>query len=241
MASQKSDPRLKWISKLLVRGYFKLFHQYEVLGQEHLPPQPPVFVLTNHVSNLDVPAFVLADPYVGSSPVVKESLLHVPIVRDVLKSWGAIPVARDGQDSTALREVLKKLKEGRLVALASEGTRNREGKLGETNPVLARLAIQASSSGIPLIPLAAVGTYECLPRGAVVPRPGKVRVLIGPRFDLSYLKSWPRDEAVEEARRIIRERLWVMMESRLPIAPALPPASAPAPTPATPSTEAAPA
>ena len=54
MSSQKSDPRLKWISKLLVRGYFKLFHQYEVLGQEHLPPEPPVFVLTNHVSNLDL-------------------------------------------------------------------------------------------------------------------------------------------------------------------------------------------
>jgi 1-acyl-sn-glycerol-3-phosphate acyltransferase len=230
MSSQKSDPRLKWMTKLLVRGYFKLFHQYEVLGQEHLPPQPPVFVLTNHVSNLDVPAFVLADPYVGSSPVVKESLLHIPIVKQVLQSWGAIPVARDGQDSTALREVLKTLKEGKLVALASEGTRNREGKLGETNPVLARLAIQASSSGIPLIPLAAVGTYECLPRGAVIPRPGKVRVLIGPRFDLSYLKAWPRDEAVEEARRIIRERLWVMMESKLPIAPTLPPAPAPAPS-----------
>lgn len=229
MPIEKSDPPLKRISKLLVRGYFKLFHQYELLGQEHLPPEPPVFVLTNHVSNLDVPAFVLADPYVGSSPVVKESLLRIPIVKQVLQSWGAIPVARDGQDSTALREVLKKLKEGRLVALASEGTRNREGKLGETNPVLARLAIQASASGIPLIPLAAVGTYECLPRGAVLPKPGKVRVLIGPQFDLAYLKAWPRDEAVEEARRIIRDRLWVMMESKLPIGPALPPAPSPAP------------
>jgi 1-acyl-sn-glycerol-3-phosphate acyltransferase len=217
-----SDPRLKVFTKLLVRAYFKLYHQLEILGQEHLPPQPPVFVLTNHVSNLDVPAFILADPYVGSSPVVKESLMHVPIVKQVLQSWGAIPVARDGNDSTALREVLKTLKQGKLVALASEGTRNREGKLGDTNPVLARLAIQASASGIPLIPLAAVGTYEALPRGAIFPRPHKVRVLIGPRFDLAYLKSWPRDEGVEEARRIIRDRLWVMMESHLPIAPPLP-------------------
>ena len=215
-------PRLKWFTKLLVRGYFKLFHQYEVLGLEHLPPQPPVFVLTNHVSNLDVPAFALADPYVGSCLVAKESLTKTPIVKEVMRSWGAIPVARDGNDSSALREVLRKLREGRLVAIASEGTRNRQGGLGETNPVLARLAIQASASGIPLIPLAAHGTYECLPRGAVIPKPGKVKVLIGPRFDLAYLKSWPRDEGVEEARRIIRDRLWVMMESGLPIAPAVP-------------------
>ena len=93
------------------------------------------------------PAFVLADPYVASSPVVKESLLRTPIIRTVLQSWGAIPVARDGSDTTALRQVLTKLRSGHLVAIASEGTRNREGKLGETNPVLARLAIQASSQG----------------------------------------------------------------------------------------------
>lgn len=219
MSDLEPAPRLKWFTKLLVRGYFKLFHQYEALGLEHLPPQPPVFVLTNHVSNLDVPAFALADPYVGSCLVAKESLTKTPIVKVVMRSWGAIPVARDGNDSSALREILRKLREGRLVAIASEGTRNPHGGLGETNPVLARLAIQASASGIPLIPLAAHGTYECLPRGAVIPKPGKVKVLIGPRFDLSHLKSWPRDEGVEEARRIIRDRLWVMMESGLPIAP----------------------
>ena len=219
MSDLEPAPRLKWFTKLLVRGYFKLFHQYEVLGLEHLPPQPPVFVLTNHVSNLDVPAFALADPYVGSCLVAKESLTKTPIIKEVMRSWGAIPVARDGNDSSALREILRKLREGRLVAIAAEGTRNAQGGLGPTNPVLARLAIQASASGIPLIPLAAHGTYECMPRGAKFPRPGKVKVLIGPKFDLSYLKSWPRDEGVEEARRIIRDRLWVMMESGLPIAP----------------------
>lgn len=219
MSNLEPAPRLKWVTKLIVRAYFKLVHQYEALGQEHLPPQPPVFVLTNHVSNLDVPAFALADPYPGSCLVAKESLTKTPVIRTIMRSWGAIPVARDGNDSSALREVLRKLREGRLVAIASEGTRNHRGGLGETNPVLARLAIQASASGIPLIPLAAHGTYECLPRGAVIPKPGKVKVLIGPQFDLSYLKSWPKEQAVEEARRIIRERLWVMMESGLPIAP----------------------
>ena len=230
MSELEPSPRLKWITKLLVRAYLKVFHQYEVLGLEHLPPQPPVFVLSNHVSNLDVPAFGIADPYKGSCLVAKESLTKTPVVSTILKAWGAIPVARDGRDSTALRQVLQKLKEGRLVAIASEGTRNREGKLGETNPVLARLAIQASASGIPLIPLAAIGTYECMPRGAKYPRPGKVKVLIGPRFDLAYLKSWPKDEGVEEARRIIRERILVMMETKLPVAPS---AASPADAPAT--------
>ena len=204
---------------VLARAYFKLFHQYEALGKEHLPPNPPVFVVTNHVSLLDVPAFALADHYTGSRLVAKESLLRIPVLKQILHAWGAIPVARDGRDSSALRGVLTALKEGRLVAIAAEGTRNSEGKLGETNPVLARLAIQASASGIPLIPLAAVGTYQCLPRGAWFPRPGKIKALIGPQFDLSYLKSRPKDEAIQEAQRVIHERLLVMMESGLPIAP----------------------
>ena len=102
-----------------------------------------------------------------------------------MRSWGAIPVARDGNDSSALREVLRKLREGRLVAIASEGTRNPDGGLGETNPVLARLAIQASASGIPLIPLAAVGTYECLPRGAIDPEAGQ-----GEGADRSAASTW---------------------------------------------------
>src|SRR5215204_2703934 len=71
------------------------------------------------------------------------------------------------------KNVLTSLKEGRLVALAAEGTRHLNGGLCVTIPVLARLPIQASPSGIPLIPLAAVGTYQCLPRGAWFPRPGK--------------------------------------------------------------------
>ena len=54
-------------------------------------------------------------------------------------------------------------------------------------------------------------------------------LLIGPQFDLSYLKARPKDEGVEEARRIIHERLIVMMETGLPVAPALPaPTIAPA-------------
>lgn len=230
MTAPEPSPRLKWISKLLVRIYFRLYHRYEVLGQEHLPPQPPVFVLTNHVSNLDVPAFALADPYAGSCLVAKESLTRTPVVKQILNSWGAIPVSRDGRDSAALRQVLQKLREGRLVAIAAEGTRNRDGLLGETNPVLARLAIQASASGIPLLPVVAVGTYACMPKGAWLPRPGKVKVLIGPRFDLGYLKSRPKDEGLAEAQRIIREHILVMMVSGLPIAPPVaPPAEAGAP------------
>ncbi|MCC6178658.1 MAG: 1-acyl-sn-glycerol-3-phosphate acyltransferase [Chloroflexi bacterium] len=213
---RERSPRLKRISMAVVRGYFRLFHRYEAIGTENLPPRPPVLALTSHTSLLDVPAFALADPFPGSVLVAKESLLKTPGVKQILHAWGAVPVSRDGQDTGAIREVLRSLKEGRLVAIAAEGTRNRQGGLGATNPVLARLAIQASSSGIPLVPVAAVGTYDLLPPGAIFPRPGKVRVMVGPQFDLSHLRSLPRDEGVKQARHIIRDTLIALLPEGSP-------------------------
>lgn len=228
---RESAPRLKWVSKMIARIYLKLFHQFEVLGQEHLPPTPPVLCITNHVSNLDVPAFALADPYTGSCLVAKEELTKPPVLKQIMASWGAIPVSRDGRDTSAIRTILTKLREKRLVAIASEGTRHPDGGLGETNPTLARLAIQASNMGVPLVPVAAYGTYACLPRGAWLPKPGKVKVLIGPQYSLAHLKGLPKEEAVRQAQLILRERLIVMLESGLPIAPK-PTADALTPAPA---------
>lgn len=198
------------ISKAILRAYFKLYHRYEVVGVEHIPARPPVLVLTNHVSLLDVPAFGLIDPFSGSVLVGKASLMRVPIVGQVLRAWGVIPVERSGQDSAALREVLRSLKEGRLVAIAAEGTRNRAGRLGEVNPVLAKLAMTA---GVPLLPIVAVGTYRALPPGAWFPRPARVCVNIGPLFDLSHLRGRPKAEAVEAARVEIRRRLLALLPS----------------------------
>ena len=199
------------ISKALLRAYFKLYHRYEVVGLEHLPPRPPLLAFTNHVSLLDVPAFGLADPWPGSTLVGKASLMKVPVVAQVLRSWGVIPVERAGQDSAAIREVLRRLRQGRLVAIAAEGTRNRAGGLGEVNPVLARLALTAN---VPLVAVAAIGTYQALPPGAWFPKPKRVRVAIGPVFHLSHLRDRPKEEAVEEARAQIRQRLAALLPSR---------------------------
>lgn len=205
------SPTLTRVSKAVLLAYMKAFHNFRIIGMEHVPKEPPVLCITNHVSLLDVPAFALTDPYSGSILVAKAELLKLPIVKQVLEGWGVIPVERDGQDLGALRDIRRRLSEGRLVAIASEGTRNREGNLGETNPVLARTAMAVDA---PLLPIVAVGTYRSLPPGAKLPRPGPIRVVIGPAFSLKELRSQPRQQATEQARRIIRERLLELLPPR---------------------------
>ncbi len=205
------SPTLTRVSKAVLLAYMKAFHDFRIVGWEHVPKAPPILCITNHVSLLDVPAFALTDPYSGSVIVAKAELLKVPLVKQVLEGWGVIPVERDGQDLGALREIRRRLGEGRLVAIASEGTRNRHGIIGDTNPVLARLAM---SVDVPLLPVVAVGTYRCLPPGARLPKPGPIRVVIGPSFDLKALRSQPKQQATEQARRIIRARLLELLPPR---------------------------
>ena len=205
------SPTLTRVSKAVLLAYMKAFHNFRIIGMEHVPKEPPVLCITNHVSLLDVPAFALTDPYRGSILVAKAELLKLPVVKQVLEGWGVIPVERDGQDLGALRDIRRRLDEGRLVAVASEGTRNRQGILGETNPVLARLAMSVDA---PLLPVVAVGTHRSLPAGAWFPKPGPVRIVIGPTFDLKELRSGPKRQATERARRIIRERLLALLPPR---------------------------
>jgi 1-acyl-sn-glycerol-3-phosphate acyltransferase len=205
------SPTLTRVSKAVLMAYMKAFHNFRIVGMEHVPPAPPALCITNHVSLLDVPAFALTDPYSGSVLVAKEELLRIPIVKQVLEGWGVIPVSRDGQDLGALREIRRKLDEGRLVAIASEGTRNRQGILGHTNPVLARLAMGIDA---PILPVVVTGTYRCLPPGAKLPKPGPIRIVIGPTYSLAHLRSGPKKAATEEARRIIRERLLALLPPR---------------------------
>jgi 1-acyl-sn-glycerol-3-phosphate acyltransferase len=198
---------MAWL-KAILYVYMKVYHRFEVVTLSGELPSPPLIVLTNHVSALDGVAFILANPYVGLSFVGKASLLNVPIVGQVLRNWGMIPVDRSGEDIRALRDILRRLHEGRAVGVAAEGTRNRTGGVGEVHRVLAKLAL---STKVPLLPAVVRGTYEALPPGAWFPLPKPVKVVIGRAFTLGELHGLSRDEAVERARQLIREHIIALL------------------------------
>jgi 1-acyl-sn-glycerol-3-phosphate acyltransferase len=115
----------------------------------------------------------------------------------LLKNWGAIPVERQGRDSTSVRAMLEVLRNGGVMAVAAEGRRTRSGRLEAINPVLARIAAGAS---VPVLPVGIGGSFDALPPGALIPRPRKIVVRVGPAFRLARGTS-----ATEAAERIRRE------------------------------------
>ena len=181
----------------IIGVYMRLYHRLELQCGELLPLHGPALILLNHASLLDVPALMVLDPYPDTITIAKASLFKVPVVSWMLRQWHAIPVERQGRDSSGVRQLLGALRNGHVVAIAAEGTRTRSGRLGPINPVLAKIATLAD---VPLVPVGVIGSYAALPPGAVLPRPAKITVRVGRTFHLER-----GTDPAEAARRIQAE------------------------------------
>ena len=195
-------PIARRLVKALAGPYMRWFHQLEMQGGENLPPHGPVLIALNHASLLDVPALMVLDPYPDTATVVKASMFKIPIINWALRQWGAIPVERQGRDTSSVRSMLGILRSGRALAVAAEGRRTRTGHLEPINPVLARIAV---SAGVPVVPVGISGSYEAMPPGAILPRRHKILVRIGPSFRLP--RGTDATEAAERIRAAIAAQL----------------------------------
>ena len=91
---------------------------------------------------------------------------------------GYIPVDRShGRKALkSLDEAAKRIADGTSVIIFPEGTRSPDGKLHDFKPGAMVLAIKA---GVPLVPVAILGTYVVLPKGKLLAKPGKVEIRVG--------------------------------------------------------------
>ncbi|MDF1565719.1 MAG: lysophospholipid acyltransferase family protein [Deltaproteobacteria bacterium] len=155
-------------------------------------------LVSNHTSHLDVPCIILAWP----GPVrfvTKRSLFAIPVFGQALAAVGHIPVVRGNSDQAkaALQKAIGPLKEWVSVLFFAEGTRSRDGELQRFKKGCLALAEEA---GVPLSPVAVVGTHEVLPRGSGLIAPGLVRVHFGAALEGLESAERPRGERIQELR-----------------------------------------
>ncbi len=150
----------------------------EVEGTEHLSGAGGPFVfVANHASYLD-PIPVMASLPNDYAFVVKSEAASWPLFGTFIQKLGHLPVKRTLADESAKStdEMRALLDAGRSVVLFPEGTFSyatgvRPFKLGAFK--------LAAESGRSLVPIALLGTRRWLRDGTWIPRPGRVKVLIG--------------------------------------------------------------
>lgn len=142
---------------------------------EPLPPTGGIVVLSSHQSHLDPLLLGLATDRRMSS-LARSSLYRFKPFGAVITALDAVPIDRTTSAVTAMKLVIERLVQGAAVIIFPEGTRTGTGQLGEFKHGFGLIAKRA---GVPVVPVAIVGAYECWPRTRLFPRPGRVRLEFG--------------------------------------------------------------
>ena len=115
-------------------------------GKERIPRQGGVVLAMNHFSWIDIPCFGVACP--RSTYFVAKSEAHeIPGLGEFIRVFGAIAVRRGESDRDAVRRMREVVREGNVLGLFVEGTRQRSGVPGPVQPGAAMVAIQ---EGVPV-------------------------------------------------------------------------------------------
>lgn len=157
--------------------------EVEVQGEANLWAHRPAVFLFNHQSSLD--AYVLFSLLKhGVTAVAKKEMAHAPLVGPLLQALDFAFIDRGNTPNAiaSLQPAVDRLRNGLSVVVAPEGTRSHSPRLGRFRKGAFHLAMQ---SGVPLVPIVLHNTYEMMPRGSMLLRPGTVRVSVLPPLPVS--------------------------------------------------------
>ena len=157
-----------WILKFLLTPVLRFLYGVRVEGAQHLPAAGGAILASNHLAVCD--SFFL--PLVLSRRitfVAKAEYFENPKTAWFFRAVGQIPIKREGGTASqrALEAAREVLDSGNLFGIYPEGTRSPDGRLYKGKTGVARLALQC---GVPIIPVAMVGTRETQPIGVPMPR-----------------------------------------------------------------------
>jgi 1-acyl-sn-glycerol-3-phosphate acyltransferase len=117
-------------------------------GLEHVPRTGGAVVAANHLSAIDPPLIGTYSPRMLYY-MAKAELLALPIAGELLHWIGAFAVRRGEGDRDAVRVGRWVVRNGHVVGMFMEGTRQKLGYPGPVHPGAAMIAIQ---EGVPVIP-----------------------------------------------------------------------------------------
>jgi 1-acyl-sn-glycerol-3-phosphate acyltransferase len=153
----------------------------ELRGLENIAPGQNYIFMSNHVSNLDPPLLIPSIPG-RCSVLVKKELFRIPILGTGMKQASLVPVDRADREAAieSVNAAIEVLRRGLHLVIYPEGTRSSDGRLLPFKKGAFHLAM---NSGVPVIPVTLLGTYEAWPKTRFALHPGTATVVFHPPID----------------------------------------------------------
>jgi 1-acyl-sn-glycerol-3-phosphate acyltransferase len=173
----------------------------QVAGPARLSRNQTYVFMANHLSAVDIWALYVALP-VRVRMIAKKQLSMIPLFGWAMAAGRFIFVDRGNAIAArrSIEEAKRRIRGGHSVLIFPEGTRSRDGRLGAFKKGGFHLAID---SGVPVVPVALMGTRESMPRGSLLLRAGLVRVIFGEPIATSGLTDSDRHALLERVRTAI--------------------------------------
>jgi len=178
----------------------------KVEGLEKISPDGSYVFAANHLSYMDTPVILASIPEFRF--LAKQGLFQIPFLGTHLKTAGHIPVPR-GDARAAVKTMTSAariIQERRIsILIFPEGGRSHDGEMAPFQEGAAFIAIRA---GVPLVPIARIGTREVLPYGSSHVRGGWVTMRIGDPVATDQVPLKERGRITNE----LRERIASMLD-----------------------------
>lgn len=148
-----------------------------VTGAENITPGEGKIYISNHASYLDI--FVqLAKLPDGVRMVYKKEINIVPLLGWAMAAAGFVSIDRKNVRSAmrSLDKAAERIKKGLSIVIYPEGTRTRDGSVGEFKRGMFYLAEKSEAD---IVPVTLSNSFELMPGGSARVKSGVINMVIG--------------------------------------------------------------
>lgn len=176
-----------------------------VRGREKILPGRTYVFLSNHQGNFDGPVLCHAIPRDWAA-LIKKEMMRLPVLSLVLKQVQFIPIERTNPKKAqeGIERGAKLLAGGKSFIAFPEGTRSRDGRLGDFKKGVFIMAIKAQ---VPVIPVTILNSAKINPPGKYGIRPGHIDVIVHEPIETAGMTLDDRNRLVQLTRDAIASEL----------------------------------
>ena len=159
------------LSKIIARGLFN----YRVIHPERMIESGPLILAMNHQSYFDPPLAGICSRR-AVYYLARKTLFSIPFLGKLLPDFNVIPVDRDGNDMSALKNIIRLVRQGEGVILFPEGTRSLDGSLQRGRSGIGLIIAKTKA---PVLPMRVFGAYDAFPKNSKKIHLHPITVVIG--------------------------------------------------------------
>ena len=188
--------------RFLCQGCCAVYIRTRCFGLGNVPATGGVLLASNHQSFLD-PVLTTMALYREGNYMARDSLFSNPWFGRLIGYLNAFPVRRGTADLAAIKESMRRLKQGRVVLMFPEGTRTPDGRI---QPLLPGMFAIAKKTGVPIVPVLVDGMFQAWPRHQLLPSPGNVIIEYGQPVVPGQFEALSAEQLME----LVHQRLIAM-------------------------------